>query len=84
MLFRSDRGGNSLKLIGLHARLCRTFDVDLPVQRLFEISTVRAMARYLRAPVPGAVTGEPRAEERGVEERGAARRRRLENRKNPR
>jgi amino acid adenylation domain-containing protein len=43
-----DRGGNSLRLIGLHARLCRTFAVDLPVQLLFEVSTIGAIARHLR------------------------------------
>lgn len=74
-----DRGGNSLKLIGLHARLCRTFGVDLPVQRLFEISTVRAIARYLQAPDPGTVAGHGSARPAlGVEERGAVRRSRIE------
>ncbi|WP_194894816.1 non-ribosomal peptide synthetase [Catenulispora pinisilvae] len=75
-----DRGGNSLKLIGLHARLCRTFGVDIPVQRLFEISSIRAMALYLQkaagpgdGPVP---VGDPRAaSEAGA--RGAARRDRI-------
>ncbi|MEU4114230.1 amino acid adenylation domain-containing protein [Kitasatospora sp. NPDC028055] len=44
-----DRGGNSLKLVTLHAELCRAFAVELPVQRLFENSTIRTMARFLAA-----------------------------------
>jgi amino acid adenylation domain-containing protein len=82
-----DRGGNSLKLIALHARLCRTFSVNLPVQRLFEISTIRTIARYLHAPDPGTAVddGSARlarsADASGVGERGAARRSRIATRK---
>ena len=85
-----DRGGNSLKLVGLHARLCRTFGVDLPVQRLFEISSIRAIARYLWAAEAGTVAGngptEPGAgaAERSAAERGAARRARMASRENRR
>jgi amino acid adenylation domain-containing protein len=88
-----DLGGNSLKLIGLHARLCRTFGIDLPVQRLFEFSTIRAMARYLQDPeaVADHASARPargaearRAEAFGVEARGAARRSRREGRKDRR
>jgi amino acid adenylation domain-containing protein len=41
------RGGTSLKLIGLHARLCKAFGVDLPLQCLFDFPTVRTLAAYL-------------------------------------
>ena len=80
-----DCGGNSLKLIGLHARLCRTFDIDLPVQRLFEISTIRAITRYLQAQGPG-IAADPGAARpaRDVDERGAARRDRIKSRKDRR
>lgn len=42
-----DRGGNSLKLVTLHAELCRQFDREVPIQRLMDNSTVRTMARLL-------------------------------------
>jgi acyl carrier protein len=42
-----ERGGTSLKLIRLRARLCRTFSVDISVRRLFEFLTIRAMADYV-------------------------------------
>jgi amino acid adenylation domain-containing protein len=78
-----DRGGNSLKLVALHARLCRTFGVNLPAQRLFEISTIRAIARYLRAssePGPATDLGATRPVP-GVGQRAAVvRRNRIENR----
>ncbi|MEU0743233.1 amino acid adenylation domain-containing protein [Streptomyces sp. NPDC006134] len=45
-----DRGGTSLKLVTLHAELCRAFGTDLPIQRLFENTTVRAMARMAAQP----------------------------------
>ena len=77
-----ERGGNSLKLIVLHARLCRTFGVNLPVQRLFEIPTVRAIARYLRAQDPGsAAVSDSAPPAPGAEERGAMRRSRMASRK---
>jgi acyl carrier protein len=73
-----DQGGNSLKLIALHARLCSTFGVDLPVRRLFEFSTIRAMARYLQT--SDAETADSHASAlpaRDIEARGAARRSRI-------
>jgi amino acid adenylation domain-containing protein len=78
-----DRGGNSLKLIALHARLCRTFGVNLPVQRLFEFSTIRTIARYLQSPDPGTAADHGAARGAGepsVGERGAARRSRIASR----
>jgi nonribosomal peptide synthetase DhbF len=42
-----DCGGNSLKLVTLHAELCREFGLELPIQRLMDNSTVRSMARLL-------------------------------------
>ncbi|MGW7098703.1 amino acid adenylation domain-containing protein [Streptomyces sp. NPDC054838] len=45
-----DLGGTSLKLVTLHAELCRAFGVELPVQRLFECTTVGAMARLVGRP----------------------------------
>ncbi|MFE6701107.1 amino acid adenylation domain-containing protein [Streptomyces sp. NPDC057718] len=45
-----DCGGTSLKLVTLHAELCRAFDTELPVQRLFESTTVGAMARLVARP----------------------------------
>ena len=90
-----DCGGNSRKLISLHARLCRTFGVELPLQRLFEISTVRAIARYLQAPDAENTASQGSArpasgvetrgvEASGVETRGAARRNLIESRKDRR
>lgn len=88
-----DCGGNSLRLIGLHARLCRTFGVDLPVQRLFELSTIRAIARHLRdLQGPGAQRADPPADSAKPREspvsdvtaRAAARRVRIRTRKDQR
>lgn len=64
-----DLGGNSLKLVALHARLCSEFGLELPLQRLFENATVRGMARFLAEdePVPVGAPAE-------VADRGAARR----------
>lgn len=64
-----DLGGNSLKLVALHARLCSEFDFELPIQRLFENATVRAMARFLAEKEEPVI--EPVVE---VGDRGAARR----------
>ncbi|MFF6785143.1 amino acid adenylation domain-containing protein [Streptomyces sp. NPDC012510] len=44
-----DLGGDSLRLAALHRRLESTFGVDLPIQRLFEHSTVRALAQAIGA-----------------------------------
>lgn len=70
-----DRGGDSLQLVTLHAELCRTFNVELPVQRLFDSSTIRAMAHLVTAtdPVPATEPARPGALD--PEARGAARRR---------
>ncbi|BFU46072.1 amino acid adenylation domain-containing protein [Krasilnikovia sp. MM14-A1004] len=66
-----DRGGNSLKLITLHADLCRQFRLDLPIQRLFEHCTVRSMARYLAG--AGRSATDPSSDS-DLDRRGAARR----------
>ncbi|MGW2817180.1 amino acid adenylation domain-containing protein [Streptomyces sp. NPDC001415] len=42
-----DCGGTSLKLVTLHAELCRAFGTEPPIQRLFESTTVGAMARLV-------------------------------------
>ncbi|WP_051450523.1 non-ribosomal peptide synthetase [Actinospica robiniae] len=72
-------GGTSLKLIGLHARLCAEFGVELPIQRLFEISTIRAIARHL---APDTASANSAAAERraDVDERAAARREQIRRR----
>ena len=44
-----DLGGDSLRLAALHRRLESTFGIDLPIQRLFEYSTVRSLARAIGA-----------------------------------
>ncbi|WP_203841520.1 non-ribosomal peptide synthetase [Winogradskya humida] len=67
-----DRGGNSLKLITLHAELCRQYGMDLPIQRLFEHCTISSMAMYLAEAGPA---GPPTpAGDAGLDQRGAARR----------
>ncbi|HEV7657720.1 MAG TPA: amino acid adenylation domain-containing protein [Mycobacteriales bacterium] len=68
-----DVGGNSMRLVTLHAELCRAFAVELPIQQLFENSTVAAMARFLTEPdqPPPDPAGAPGL---GVDERAAARR----------
>lgn len=69
-------GGTSLKMIGLHSRLCREFTENLPIQRLFQFPTVRTMARYLEE--FGGSRADPAGEALGLDERAAARRRRLQ------
>jgi amino acid adenylation domain-containing protein len=51
-----DIGGNSLLLITLHAKLCAELGVELPLQRLFEHTTVASLARSLSAPVDRVTT----------------------------
>jgi len=41
-------GGHSLKLIMLAARIHMVFDVIVPISKFFEISTVRALAQYMK------------------------------------
>jgi len=76
-----DRGGSSLKLIRLHARLCDSFAVDLPIQRLFEISTIRAQARFLagtRASAAASGDAGPDVSDRAAARRATLGRRRME------
>ena len=52
-----DCGGNSLKLVTLHAELCREFNRELPIELLMDNATIRSMSRLLAdsaepAPVP--------------------------------
>ncbi len=47
-----DLGGNSLKLSMLHARLEALLGRELPIHRLFEFSTIRALARWLDGEQP--------------------------------
>jgi amino acid adenylation domain-containing protein len=70
-----DVGGNSLKLVTLHAELCREFQLDLPVQLLFENATVSTMSRFL-TDAAGSPSG-PTAAEPRPDERVTARRERL-------
>ena len=44
-----DLGGDSLRLIEVHARLRKQLGVKLPITDLFEYPTVEALARRLRA-----------------------------------
>ncbi|MFE7356926.1 amino acid adenylation domain-containing protein [Streptomyces sp. NPDC057543] len=68
-----DCGGTSLKLVTLHAELCRTFGTELPIQRLFESTTVGAMARLVARPEdPPAAAGGAVGD---LDARAAARRR---------
>lgn len=69
-------GGTSLKMIGLHSRLCREFAKNLPIQRLFQFPTVRTMARYLGQ--SDGSQADPTGEALGLDERAAARRGRLQ------
>ncbi|MCX6582592.1 MAG: amino acid adenylation domain-containing protein, partial [Candidatus Aminicenantes bacterium] len=41
-------GGHSLKLIMLAFRIHKVFDVTAPISKFFEISTVRALAQYVK------------------------------------
>jgi amino acid adenylation domain-containing protein len=70
-----DLGGNSLKLVTLHARLSAEFDPNLPIQRLFENSTVRSIARYLTESKE-----DVQAEDTGLAARAAGRRDRAQRR----
>ena len=47
-----DLGGNSLLLGTLHARLERELSITLPIRRLFEHPTVRALAQALAGAAP--------------------------------
>ncbi|MGW3951331.1 amino acid adenylation domain-containing protein [Streptomyces sp. NPDC004752] len=68
-----DCGGTSLKLVTLHAELCRAFGTELPIQRLFESTTVGAMARLVTRPEdPSAAAGSAVG---ALDARAAARRR---------
>lgn len=72
-----DLGGNSLKLVALHARLCNEFDLELPLQRLFENATVRGMAGFLadgRDREPVSVGARTEAGDRGAARRAHLRR----------
>ncbi|MFJ4763115.1 amino acid adenylation domain-containing protein [Streptomyces diastaticus] len=68
-----DCGGTSLKLVTLHAELCRAFGTELPVQRLFESTTVSAMARLVARPESPPVAAGSRSGD--LDARAAARRR---------
>jgi amino acid adenylation domain-containing protein len=70
-------GGTSLKLIGLHARLCAEFGVALPIQRLFEITTIRAIAGHLAAGPAGSEPAAAADKRADVDDRAAARRDRI-------
>ncbi|MGX7759109.1 amino acid adenylation domain-containing protein [Streptomyces angustmyceticus] len=68
-----DCGGTSLKLVTLHAELCRAFGNELPIQRLFESTTVGAMARLVAHPeAPSAAAASAGSD---LDARAAARRR---------
>jgi len=42
-----DLGGNSLLAVQAHARICETLKLDFPVIKLFQNSTVAALAKFL-------------------------------------
>ena len=71
-----DAGGNSLKLVTLHAELCREFGVEVPIQRLFENCTVRTMARFLGE--SGGQPSRPVGHSLDAADRATARRNRLQ------
>ncbi|MFJ1767393.1 amino acid adenylation domain-containing protein [Amycolatopsis sp. NPDC088138] len=71
-----DVGGNSLKLVALHAELCREFSADLPIQRLFESSTVHTIALVLE----GSSGDTTRPDSLDAGQRGTARRDRRQRR----
>ncbi len=53
-------GGDSLSLLGVHEKLQRLVDREIPITVLFEQTTVRSLARYLSlAAVHGAVDKAP-------------------------
>jgi hypothetical protein len=65
-----DLGGGSLQLIEVHAAICRLIDGPVPIQELFEHTTVRALARRLEGKcVRGA--GSESAGERAARRAGA-------------
>jgi amino acid adenylation domain-containing protein len=68
-----DCGGTSLKLVTLHAELCRAFSAELPIQRLFESTTVGAMARLVARSDEQPATARSAASD--LDARAAARRR---------
>ncbi|TDF41774.1 amino acid adenylation domain-containing protein [Alteromonadaceae bacterium M269] len=41
-------GGHSLLAIRLHARICQVFDIDLPLKKLFEKTTVTELAEQIQ------------------------------------
>jgi len=55
-----DIGGNSMNILELHSKLNRMVETDIPVVTMFELTTVRAVATYLR---PGE-TGENSSHQR--------------------
>ena len=42
-----DLGGNSLLAVQAHARICEALKLDFPVIKLFQNSTVAALAKFL-------------------------------------
>lgn len=67
-----DLGGNSLKIMEVSSGLNRAFHLEIPVTKLFEHSTIRSLANYLReieaessgAPAPGVAADEAAAARR--------------------
>lgn len=65
-----DLGGHSLLMIRVHARLCAKLDRTIPIVKLFQHPTIRAIARYLEG---GRETGTsiPAIQDRAAKARAA-------------
>jgi acyl carrier protein len=48
-----DLGGHSLLMVRVHQRLQEALAIELPIVKLFQYPTIRALALYLRGDDPG-------------------------------
>jgi acyl carrier protein len=67
-----DLGGNSLLLMQTHAKLCLALEVDFPIVRFFEHSTIAALTEFLAARNNASL---PNVHERAARQRAAFARR---------
>ena len=65
-----DLGGHSLLMLRVHARLCAKLDRTIPIVKLFQHPTIRAIARYLEGGRE-TVTSIPAIQDRAAKARAA-------------
>ncbi|MDB6016433.1 MAG: Amino acid adenylation protein [Pedosphaera sp.] len=72
-----DLGGNSLQLAHVQTRLHEHLNVDLPITRLFEFTTINALARHLNSQTDGGSAKEQFADRARRQKEVQARQRQL-------